>query len=872
MDVDVSDSSVPGAAAFERAAIPILLASVLLTLALGLQLYPVPPFNTDISEFAPETNADIAEQKMSAYFPPESRPMFIHVFNESGEGNVLSMDNLHYQATVMQYLQNRSDHGGHYIASNISAPGVMQLILDETDNSGSSLSDHSDWETFLTAALEQNATCGDFSYERAISAAAFMESALLHKNFERGDICDWLSDRKDAVENGEDPSTISLGEIPSAESTLWVLMIDPNMEDVERQVYQNVIRDELRAFNDDSNLNLTFSVSSIDLMSYDVNKGTLGELAMLVFGAVIVVVCLLALAFRSIRGVAFPLVGLSAALVWTYGGLALANIEFSVLEVAVAPVVLGLGIDYSIHLQRRYDSFRAQGMSSAAAWLRGFETLRVALMLAVVTTIAAFLANVVSPLQPLRTFGFALALGVFSAFICSTVLVGALHVVMERAPDRTSKGVKWARLGRFPDLMVSFERRHQAKVFGVVALVTVGAIIVAATNLETEFNLTHFLDEDMEVMQARDQLYESYEAAAWKPVYILVEPASGYTNIEDTAYFLESLRLMDSSIENMELVVSPSLQGKRHPVYDGPYPILLDAVEGDDSFGNTYNLSIFEGDLVSDSDYQTGQAAQALFALSNNQSVSDPLSGVTWSERVADAIAFNEVMGEEKILYIRMEIFVEADSSAESTLVLSSIRGLAERTEKHPGINAEFHVAGDLVRLEAVLDGLSESQLQSTVISLAVCFTVLLALTRKIGPALLVVLPVALAAAWVVGAMATLSLNWNVLTVMVTALTIGLGIDYSIHIWRGFEEMREKEEDIWECMREMFATTGVALLLSAGTTICGFAVLLISRMPVVQDFGVVTAITVFFSLLLAMVLLPVLLAANAQGVRNGNGN
>ena len=82
--------------------------------------------------------------------------------------------------------------------------------------------------------------------------------------------------------------------------------------------------------------------------------------------------------------------------------------------------------------------------------------------------------------------------------------------------------------------------------------------------------------------------------------------------------------------------------------------------------------------------------------------------------------------------------------------------------------------------------------------------------------------------------------------------------------------MREDEEDIWEGMRKMFASTGVALLLSAGTTICGFAVLLLSRMPVVQDFGVVTAITVFFSLLLAIVLLPVLLAANAQGARNGN--
>ena len=72
--------------------------------------------------------------------------------------------------------------------------------------------------------------------------------------------------------------------------------------------------------------------------------------------------------------------------------------------------------------------------------------------------------------------------------------------------------------------------------------------------------------------------------------------------------------------------------------------------------------------------------------------------------------------------------------------------------------------------------------------------------------------------------MALLNLNWNVMTVMVTALTIGLGIDYSIHVWRRFEAMKSKEGDVWSGLREMYASTGVALVLSAGTTVCGFSV------------------------------------------------
>ena len=55
------------------------------------------------------------------------------------------------------------------------------------------------------------------------------------------------------------------------------------------------------------------------------------------------------------------------------------------------------------------------------------------------------------------------------------------------------------------------------------------------------------------------------------------------------------------------------------------------------------------------------------------------------------------------------------------------------------------------------------------------------------------------------------------------------------------------------------STTGVALLLSAATTALGFIVLLASPMPLIRDFGMITAVTVGFSLLLSLVLLPVLM-------------
>ena len=177
--------------------------------------------------------------------------------------------------------------------------------------------------------------------------------------------------------------------------------------------------------------------------------------------------------------------------------------------------------------------------------------------------------------------------------------------------------------------------------------------------------------------------------------------------------------------------------------------------------------------------------------------------------------------------------------------------------------HAIVYLSGDLVKLNLVIDGLTTSQLESTAISLFASFIVLGLLTRRIIPSIIVLVPVGISAFWVVGSMMILGLNWNVLTVMVTALTIGIGIDYSIHVWRRFEsEVTTNSLSSWDAIERMHSTTGVALIMSAGTTVCGFLVLIFSPMPVVRDFGIVTAITVFFSLILSLYVLPILLATS----------
>ena len=826
---------------FRKLSWPILIFSIAVTVGLAADLAFVntPSFHTDLSDFAPESESADAHERISKHFTNETRPMFIHVTRDDG-GNVLDLASIVEMDDDLAKVKNKSKAMQDFVVDYITAPSLLQIALDEEAN-GTVLSDVESWEEMIDLLIDVNETdCpGDVSKQREV--AQFILDGMLNKNFDGTDICLWIQS------NGESGSPVL-----SADSTLWILQVDPELSNEERKSKQNQIRELFEDLSEESEMN--YGVASLDLISHDIDEGTFDNLATLILLAVLVVVLLLAISFRSVKGVVFPLVGLSSALIWTYGFLNLAGARFTALEVAVAPLVLGLGIDYSIHLQRRYNSFRSEVSDASSAWLGACAKLSTPLGLAVITTVSAFLANIISPLPPLETFGIALAVGVISAFVNATVVVGALHVVLDSSSnDVVNEPIRMPKLA---SKVVELQRSQQAIVL-IMALIITGAAIVGAMGLETEFDLSDFLDEDMEIMEVRNQLETEYESAGWKVVYVLMEPSSGKESISDDKSLLTEMRGLHSDLANNHDVVGGG-NSDGSPSYEGPYKVLYDAVDNDKQFGERYGLVISKGRLIDSSNLNLGGAFQEL---SMNDSTADPFTNDSWADRVSKTVSLDG----ESIVFIRIEIRVDASTSSDTSRVvewfeeeLGSEDDDGKMRSELSGV-AVIHVTGDLVALQNVLDGLNSSQLSSTAISFTVSFLVLLLLTRRPVPALVVLTPVVLATIWVVGSMVLLSLKWNVLTVMVTALSLGIGIDYVIHMWRRFEAEREKRENIWDALEETLSTTGVALILSAGTTALGFLVLLLSPMPVVQQFGLVTALTVTFSLILSIIVLPVLL-------------
>ena len=183
--------------------------------------------------------------------------------------------------------------------------------------------------------------------------------------------------------------------------------------------------------------------------------------------------------------------------------------------------------------------------------------------------------------------------------------------------------------------------------------------------LDTSFELTDFLSEDeMEIMEIREDLYQSYEVNALKSVYILVEPGQGEASFDSEEVLIEALGDLEDALARMEGTVVTEAPGTSNEwaSYDSIYRIVADAIEQDEGFGSEHNLEVFGEDLAPSDGFVEGDLAAALSSLLSNDTVGDQLRGTTWSERAGEHVGLTDDGSAIKFLRIRVD--VEAQSSA----------------------------------------------------------------------------------------------------------------------------------------------------------------------------------------------------------------
>ena len=96
----------------------------------------------------------------------------------------------------------------------------------------------------------------------------------------------------------------------------------------------------------------------------------------------------------------------------------------------------------------------------------------------------------------------------------------------------------------------------------------------------------------------------------------------------------------------------------------------------------------------------------------------------------------------------------------------------------------------------------------------------------------------------------------TIITSIITALSIGIGVDYTIHMIHRYREEYSLVRDPEKAATRTLATTGSALLGSALTTALGLGVLVASPLAASQQFGITAAITIAYSLIVSILVVP----------------
>ena len=216
----------------------------------------------------------------------------------------------------------------------------------------------------------------------------------------------------------------------------------------------------------------------------------------------------------------------------------------------------------------------------------------------------------------------------------------------------------------------------------------------------------------------------------------------------------------------------------------------------------------------------------------------------------------------------RVVYTVEADATQQE--VTADARTLADRQR------FAATATGGTVVFAAISSVILESALISLVVALGGAAVFLVAVYWLLlgRPSLGVanVVPILVAVSLVAGSMRLFGLSFNAFTATILAITIGLGIDYSVHITHRFaDEFLERERDRYEALDRTVVGTGGALTGSMLTTVFGIGVLVLSLFPAIGQFGLLTALSVFYSYLASLYVLPSVLVLWARVTEPKNG-
>ena len=557
--------------------------------------------------------------------------------------------------------------------------------------------------------------------------------------------------------------------------------------------------------------------------------------------ALVLISALLLLFLRTLSDLLLTLVGLLFALIWVIGAegwLGPDGLDWigppSSLSAMVPIIVISLTVDYAIQAVSHYREQRVEGQPVVQAVRVGLRNVTLPLLLAGVTTIVSLLANLFSPISVAGDFGIVAGLGVGMSLIVMLTLLPAGRTIIDRRREARGKlppvrpvSNALPGIGRLAEVLGTSVTRRPAPYIIAVLAVTVG-MGFAATRLEAGFNIRDILPRGGSVLEDLEAL-DSFGGSE-EMVSVLIEAES-----TDTRTYL-NLHDLRTAFEDADL----RPRAAAGPIHTSYELLVHDWITDSGEPGDKYDAELAD-----------------LFARASASVRLDPellqqfLAGLGAREPALAHVLVDDLEGIDSLLVQ----FPAYSGNAAATRALQDELEALWFGEDVSVTATSLEIIGVAVQDEITA---GQTAAISTTIAVAVGILAIFFWVTLRQPVLafVAVAPVVLVLICVLGTMALVGIPYTLITSIITALSIGIGVDYTIHIIHRYREEFSHSRSPEQAAVRTLATTGSALLGSALTTALGLGALVLSPLLASQQFGITAAITIAYSLIISILLVP----------------
>ncbi|ADB57528.1 hydrophobe/amphiphile efflux-3 (HAE3) family transporter [Archaeoglobus profundus] len=543
---------------------------------------------------------------------------------------------------------------------------------------------------------------------------------------------------------------------------------------------------------------ITAEVTGSPVLSYQITQTTQKETGMTTMASIIAMIILLIVTFSGAvrkKYTAFmPLVISVFSVIVVVGLLPLTGIKLDTMISASLPILIGLAIEYAAQIQNRYEHERMRGVDRDNSIVISVTKTGLAVILAMITTVIGFMSMATTLIPEFAIFGGSISLGLVIAYIFSITSLPAILKILDK--EETTKVKEKKEVGILEKVLTSIASLTASKPKAILALALIIVIVgaYANTQIELETDTKKYFPENLPAMVKFNELEE---VMGKQYIYTVV------------------LSVDEVGVDELKRL---------------------------DELGN---YIVNKEDMVYRCDSLSSLIKEYLGKLPESDA---ELSTVL--SMIPKDVLKRYISGHTLALYL----YTSADTHDKRVELTEYLKRDVRFFEWHEG----YYITGQPAIMAHLGEIMLNSQTQMTLVSYGLIVLLLFATYRSITRAVVPLVAITTVIGVLNTTMFAMGMKQTFMSIAINSITLGLGIDFSIHMAERYAEERQKyspEKAVTVAIEE----TGKAIVTSALTMAGGFGALMLSSFPMLWNFGFLSVIAIIFSLIGALTVVPAFL-------------